>query len=666
LVTWEKPSMDDIISEGGPMAFVEVPVRPSRRRALVFAVAFLTAAAISLTYVYTLPAEYRTAARLQIVPASMAALSETDTKPTGDASFLTEVQVLTSRPLLTEVLDRLRSSDTLPYLGADPVAGAQRLLRAQPVAGTEIVVLTADGTASEFLAPLVNTVTDVYRERLAVAYKTSAANATTGVADEEKTLAQDAAAKQATLEAYRKRYDIVSLERNENAVLAKLNGLNTAYTDANTKLSAAEGALEAARKAAAAGEGAASAKNDPTLADMEVRASALREQKQDLLRQFTPDYLALDPNAKALDARLADLDKQIAERRVTSRQAAVATAQENDVAAKAAVDQLTREMAEAQHDAQDFATHLGEYKSMQQDLDHVEALHRDALDRLTQLQATVRQRAPQVAIVEAAAPPRLPWRPDYQTDALASLAGSLAFGLFAVLLGEFLAGPAPSPGISVRHSWVPTALGLAGPQPSEPALAAPGRLIELPAPPPEVRELSNDEVAALAAAGEDQRLACTALLMGLTEEELIAVRWDAVDLDGNSIRIAGASARGFALAEPLRGLVAARRDAQPEGAETLLHDANGAPLGTSDVARLVLYAAYDAGIERPQEITPAVLRHTYLAFLLRQGMRMSDLARVAGHIPQAELGAYAQIAGSGARLPFDEIERVLPALRGSM
>jgi uncharacterized protein involved in exopolysaccharide biosynthesis len=654
------------------MAFVEVPVRPSRRRALVFAVSFLAAAAISLSYVYTRPAEYRTAARLQIVPASAPALPATDmttpgqdSKSSGAASFLTEVQVLTSRPLLSEVLDRLRSSDALPNLGADPVTGAQRLLRAEPVAGTEIVILTADGTDSSFLAPLVNTVTAVYRERLGIAYKTSAANATTGVADEEKSLAQDAAAKAATLEAYRKRYDIVSLERNENAVLAKLNGLNTAYTDANTKLSAAEGALEAARKAAAEGAGAASAKDDPTLADMETRASALREQKQDLLRQFTPDYLALDPKAKAMDAGIADLDKQIAERRVSSRQAAVATAQQNDVGAKSAVDQLTRQIAETQHDAQDFATHLGEYKTMQQDLDHVEALHRDALDRLTQLQATVRQRAPQVAIVEAAAPPRAPWRPDYQTDALASLAGSLAFGLFAVLLGEFLAGPAPTPGISVRHSWVPSAMGLAGPHPSEPVLAPPSRLVELPAPPPEVRELSDDEVAALAAAGEEQRFVCTALLMGLSEEELIAARWDAVDLEGGSIRIAGASARSFALAEPLRGLVAARRSATSEGAETLLHDAAGAPLGAADVARLVLYAAYDAGLERPHEITPAVLRHTYLAFLLRQGMRMSDLAKVAGHIPQAELGAYAQIAGSSARLPLDEIERVLPALRGS-
>jgi integrase len=210
-------------------------------------------------------------------------------------------------------------------------------------------------------------------------------------------------------------------------------------------------------------------------------------------------------------------------------------------------------------------------------------------------------------------------------------------------------------------------MGLAGPQPNEPALPPPlpPRLVELPAPLPMVRELDDHEVAALAAAGDEQRLACTALLMGLSEDELIAVRWDAVDLDGNFIRIAGASARSFALAEPLRGLVAARRNAEAEGAQTLLHDANGAPFGADEVARLVLYAAYDAGLERPQDITPAALRHTYLAFLLRQGMRMSDLARVAGHIPQAELGAYAQIAGSSARLPFDEIERVLPGLRGS-
>jgi len=645
--------------------------RPSRRRALVFTGAFLAAAAASLIFTFSRPAEYRAAARLHIVPTTAPTIpafegmaGSPQPAPRDASSFLTEVQVLTSRPLLGDVVQGLRDSGPMPDLGADPVAGVQRMLNADPVAGTQVVVLSAEGTDRLFLPRLINAVTDAYGRHVTDSYRINAVDAASALVDEEKSLAMDVGVKQGLLEAYRKRYDIISLERNENQVLARLNGLNNAYNEANAKFAAAAGQLEAARKGAAAGEGAASAKDDPTLADLEQRASKIREQLQELQRKYTPAYLDLDADATAAHARLADLDRQIAARRVSSGQSSVSKAQEAYASTKAAVYQLGREIADSQQDAQDFATHLGAYKAMQQDLDHVEALHRNALDRLTQFEATMRQRAPQVELLEAAAAPRVPSRPDYQTDAIVSVAGSLAFALFAVLLGEFIAGPAPSQGLTVRHTWIPSALGLAGPVPSEPALTRATAFVELPAPEGPPRELANAEVASLVAAGDDARLVCVALLMGLTAEELASLRWDAVDLGGNVIRVAGSAARSFALDEPLRGLIAARRGARPGEAATLLHDASGAPLGGDELARLVVYAAYDAGLERPHEITPAVLRHTYLTFLLRQGMRMSDIGRIAGSIPHADLVAYTQIAGSSVRLPFEKIERILPALRG--
>ncbi|HUB95639.1 MAG TPA: Wzz/FepE/Etk N-terminal domain-containing protein [Stellaceae bacterium] len=655
------------------MAFVEVPTRPSRRRVLVFTVAFLVAAAASLAYVYTRPPEYRANARLQITPAAtpeLPAMPETDpptirtqsddaAKQAQSSSFLTEVQVLTSRPLLAQVVNQLRTRGELPNLGSDAVAGVQKLLTAEPIEGTEVVNLSAQGTDAPFLARLVNGVMDTYRQHVATIYAANAASATSGMIDEEKTLAIDVAAKQAILEDYRKRYDIVSLERNENETLAKVNGLNAALIDANTKLTTATSNLEAARRASAEGGGPATAKDDPTLADLEQRASVLREQQQDMQRKFTPDYLALDSNAVELNARLANLDKQIAERRVTSRQATLAAAQDAYAGAKASVDQLGQEIAAAQHDAQDFSTHLGAYKSMQLDLDHVEALHRDVLDRLTQLQASTRERAPQVDILEAAATPNQPFWPDYQRDMAASLAGSVVFALFAALFGEFLVGPAPSPGLTVRHSWIPSSLVSAQPEPVTPALAAASRPLELPAPGPPLRELADPELSALVGASGDQRLACAGLLMGLGADELVSLRWDVIDLARNIIRVAGTSPRTFRLEEPLRGLIASR----PKAAATLLHDGNREPLRVDEVARGVLYAAYDAGLDRPHEITPAVLRHTYLCYLLRQGMRMSDLARIAGNMPQADLAVYAQIAGGGVRRSFEQVDRVLPALR---
>jgi hypothetical protein len=58
------------------------------------------------------------------------------------ASFLTEVQILTSRPLLQNVLDRLKQNGAIPDLGGDPVAELQHMLHAEPIAGTQVVQLS--------------------------------------------------------------------------------------------------------------------------------------------------------------------------------------------------------------------------------------------------------------------------------------------------------------------------------------------------------------------------------------------------------------------------------------------------------------------------------------------------------------------------------------------
>ena len=78
------------------------PRRRLRRRTVVFFGTFIPILVASLIYVYLRPPEYRAIARLQATPAA-AVTQPTEAKDTPtvtiDAeSFLTEVQILTSRP----------------------------------------------------------------------------------------------------------------------------------------------------------------------------------------------------------------------------------------------------------------------------------------------------------------------------------------------------------------------------------------------------------------------------------------------------------------------------------------------------------------------------------------------------------------------------------------
>src|SRR5262249_44776683 len=140
---------------------------------------------LGLAYTLMRPAEYQAAARLQIMPAAATPATVTQTagvpqletraaEERGSKSFLTEVQILTSRPLIEDVVGQLTRSGDLPAdIGSDPVDAVQRMLSTETVGGTEVVLLRAEGPQRQFLARLVNTLTSVYQQRLAAAYQKS-------------------------------------------------------------------------------------------------------------------------------------------------------------------------------------------------------------------------------------------------------------------------------------------------------------------------------------------------------------------------------------------------------------------------------------------------------------------------------------------------------------
>src|SRR5690348_760613 len=91
-------------AEEAPVTVASPARRANRRRVMVFLTSVAILLAVSLTYVFTRPPEYRTAARLQITPATLPTGVSKDGMP---GSLESEVQVLTSRPVLEPVVERL-------------------------------------------------------------------------------------------------------------------------------------------------------------------------------------------------------------------------------------------------------------------------------------------------------------------------------------------------------------------------------------------------------------------------------------------------------------------------------------------------------------------------------------------------------------------------------
>ena len=654
--------------------------RRPNRRLVSFLVVFLAVCAAGLGYTFLRTPEYRATARLEIVPAEPLQNRAPPSGATQPASmqsergasaatspFLTEVEFLTSRPLLEDLLERIRGAGLAGALGAgDPVAALQQTISATPVPGTQVVQLVAVDEVPEVLASALNQLMEIYREQVAARYRDTSNEALAQAREEMQRYEAAVSEKRRAMEAFRLRYDIVSLEREENEALARVKGLGASLNAAEEKAVAAEARLRSLRDAVAAGRSPVRARDNPTIASLEARLSQAREEMRQLERGFTEDYLARDPAARALRARIAELEAQVKRERAVGQQANLAEAEEEADHTRAAAQELKTRIAADRRSVQAFSGRFGEYKAMQEELANLEGLLRGATEKAVRLEASDRARRPEAKAIEAAIVPHEPWRPLYLRDSAITVGAAIVLAFLAAWLTAFLTRRDDEPSVIVAPATVAypmMGLGIEpGVRPGMPALAH-AAAPPLPLPAAErPRELDVAEVAALlAGADAPARFALALLLSGVAPEELLTLTWRDIDEDAAVLRIGAPVAREFALGPELALLAAAARAGQPPQA-ALTPAPGGAAPSRDDLDALVACVCHDAGLARAAEVTPAALRHTYLAFMARQGVRFGELTRIVGPLSAQLIGTYAALAPEGEKRALAEVDRIHPGL----
>jgi len=657
-------------TQATPLYLAEPPRRRSagmRRRALVFFSVFALCAAASLAYTFLRPAIYLASARLQVVPQGALPKGET-VAADSTAAVLVELQVLNSRPLLETVVSRLEKDGELRDLPADPVTAVQAMLGVTRLEGTNVILIEARGPHRTLLPRLINVLIETYGEQQLQAGRSSSQAELADAREEARVIDEKTAAKKREVEAFRMRSNIVSAERDENQTLSRVKGLGASLSTATDREALAEGKVHALEQAIQEGKRAPQAKDNPTVAGLENRLSQLREEWRAMERRYTPQYLDMDPNAVALKTRIGNLEQQLANERGKSQQNALAEAREELASARAVTQRLQQRLAEDRQSVQAFSRQFGEYQTMQEDLRGLDQMRMAARQRVLALEASELARKPRIQVVEAAATPQTAWRPLYWRDAGISLVGSLAVAFLAVWFVEFFdrsepvaAGPStviiPQPWIQVGRPDLPAVGRTDG---AAPALEGASRAPVLAAPTP--RELSDAEVRSLlgnASAENLPLLVC--LLCGLTDTELIALRATDLELDAKTLSIPGQPRRLIALEGRLSDLLPRPTAAPPD--KPLFAHANGQALTLDDVQAVVTSSALDAALDDAQAIGPATLRHTYIAHLVRQGLRFSDLGKLVGRVPAELLHSLAPLATGSRRVEWADVDRLLPGVR---
>jgi hypothetical protein len=410
------------------------------------------------------------------------------------------------------------------------------------------------------------------------------------------------------------------------------------------------------------------AQDKVTLAQLEQRLLDLRQKLKDQEVNFTPQYLAMEPSVKALHANIQQLEKQIDETRRTSGQALVSEATQDLFTAQKNVSRLEAQLAQRRNDALKFTSRFGEHKAQTAELTQVEGQLAQAKQRLSLLERTERGREPKYDLLGQPTVPEKPVHPDYVLYTAGSVGGAMIAALLAVLLVEFL-NPRPKPEPSFQQPLIQIAYP-AFPGGIPPQLA--GSIAALPLqpqalPPPHdamQRELSVAEVYALwEAATSDGRLALAALFSGLTLDELAALRWNAVDLDKGHI-VAGPAQRLQPITPPFANELHSKRK-QRIDSEAVATTSLGQPYSVEDLEGLIAAAAHDAGLRQSETSDAHAVRHTYISFLVRQGIRLSDLELMVGPVAPASFLYYRNLSPGTVGLAFTAVNRVFPAFRSA-
>lgn len=638
-------------------------------RLLVFSIVFLISSLLSLGYVYSRPALYRSYATLLTV--AQTAIDQQSSE--ADVQHVAiQKQILTGQELLDETLARLQQSqgkiDNQSISIKLTIPEVRRLLSVQAVPETNLVELAATGYQPEVFVPLINTWIDVYLERRAEEIRQTTGLTLDALREELTGLEDKILIKRSELEHFRKINNITSLGREnifENQSLARFKGLNQSLSLVSEEAIKAKARLDAVNKAIADGRMVVPSEDKRGMRVLELRLQKLQEQLAEFDRKYTRSYLALQPKLNVLPGQIHDLEKEIQTKRQFGQSIVLSEAEQDFDAAQQSLGEIKKQLEEHKREATEFSSRFAEHESLLSDLEGLELLQRTTQERLVQIEAKQAEKFPQVKVIERAFLPRDPISPDYTRDAIIAIVGSIILGLLFVWIIEFLtrkqSHPVPLSILGI-NTYSDSAKGLINnvQQMHEPIAQDGSQSLQ--------HDISNSlehhSVEELSVKTLDQLLKdsdiktkqlISLLLTGLTLEEISQLKSEHFDFSQETLNVPGTSPRSLFLHQALKSLF---EDVEPCPAWN-----NKQSVSIETLKAILVYASVDAGLKDMQKITSEALTYTYIIYLVKQGLRLSELDQITGYIDPTELSKYSRYSPEKRGLSIADINLIYPSLR---
>ncbi|MDD1621987.1 MAG: hypothetical protein LUQ11_10950 [Methylococcaceae bacterium] len=607
-------------------------------RLLLFSVIFVPLLLATQVYVFSQPAVY-------VSEASVLTTAATDVdqvSPNADLQHVSiQRELLLGQPILEKTAEQL-----LPHQDNNPwtVDELRSMFAVEPVVNTNMLKLTAEGAKPILLKRALNAWLEAYRQARAEYVAEISEKITATLDDELARIDRQVTDKRREIDQFRLQHDILSVESADNQAHARLQGLNQSLNKALEEEVKAKAKMDAIHSAVAEGKTVVPESDSRSLAMLMDQAGRLRDKLAELRGRYTDEYIQFNPTFRDIPKQLAELESQIHSKAESGGSVALQEADNNYAAAHQTVATLQRQMAEHKQLAADYTSQFAKHQALQQELLKLETLQQQTKQRLVDIEVKQRQKYPQVEVIDSASLPSKPIRPDYWQQSAIAFAASLALGLLAVWIGDYLRREAPIPVLEAvadgrlqhhpRH-----ALGGFAPPTAITGYAT--KALETDVSP---RELSYDEMAALFNAADLQTREIVCLLLnGLSEGEIMSLSAENFDLQQRLINI------------PISG----RSLAMTQCTTDLLTDSGWHPIqcAIEEFDAMLSCAAIDGGLVAAEQVRAEMISYTYALFLIRQGIKLTDLPQIIGPVSPSRLLLLGRFSPEGASLPLDRIDR---------
>jgi len=396
----------------------------------LFAVSFCIVFALGLIWTLLQPVVYRSSATvLMSAPAAIdAVVSEANIQ-----NVAIQRTILLGEEITRRVLDELAGVQK-PRVDSSYL---RDVLHVDPVPDTNLIEMTAQGADEEVLPALVDTWIDVYINARAEDIEQRRNRTLQLVQDELDGLVIKIEQARDDLELYREQNNIISAKREENEVLARLDGLNKALNNAIEEEVKARVYLETLRESIKKGQVIIPQSEMRSLQSLENELEQLRAEMIEMTKRYTREYIKKQPALRAIPERIVELEGELASRLSEGQAVELATARQADSAARRAVLELQQKLDEHKQKVSEFNRIYATHEALVEDLARLEELNREAQARLVQVEVRQVDKYPQVSVIER---PGSAERigPDYLLLLGGTLAAALGCGILSVWLYGFL------------------------------------------------------------------------------------------------------------------------------------------------------------------------------------------------------------------------------------